>query len=33
MHTVRGSSVNVHDVLEGNSLLHRQELDMHADAD
>ena len=32
VHTVRGTSGNVHDVLEGNSLLHGQEMDVYSDA-
>jgi IS5 family transposase len=32
VHTVRGTSGNVHDVLEGNSLLHGQEEDAYGDA-
>ena len=32
VHTVRGTSGNVHDVLEGNSLLHGQEVDAYGDA-
>lgn len=32
MHTVRGTSGNVHDVFEGNSLLHGQEVDAYGDA-
>lgn len=31
-YTVRGTSGNVHDVLEGNSLLHGQEVDAYGDA-
>jgi IS5 family transposase len=32
VHTVRGTSGNVHDVTEGNSLLHGQESDVYGDA-
>ena len=32
VHTVRGTSGNVHDVIEGNSLLHGQEEDAYGDA-
>lgn len=32
VHTVRGTSGNVHDVIEANSLLHGQEIDAFADA-
>jgi IS5 family transposase len=32
VHTVRGTSGNVHDVTEGNSLLHGQETDAFGDA-
>ena len=32
VHTVRGTSGNVSDVVEGNSLLHGQETDVYADA-
>ena len=32
VHTVRGTSGNVHDVLEGNSLLHGQKVDAYGDA-
>ena len=32
VHTVRGTSGNVHDVLEGSSLLHGQEVDAYGDA-
>ncbi len=32
VYTVRGTSCNVHDVLEGNSLLHRQDVDAYGDA-
>jgi IS5 family transposase len=32
VHTVRGTSGNVHDVLEGNNLLHGQEVDAYGDA-
>ena len=31
-HTVQGTSGNVHDVLEGNSVLHGQEIDAYGDA-
>jgi len=33
VNTVRGTSGNVHDMLEGNSLLHGQEVDAYGDAD
>jgi IS5 family transposase len=32
VHTVRGTSGNVHDVLEGNRLLHGPEVDAYGDA-
>ncbi len=32
VHTVRGTSANVNDVVEANSLLHGQETDVHGDA-